>query len=185
MHSGTAVLLGRRRDERTVAHCLMTVSSQGWSLGMVKERRPSLCRAAGRFPYSCDRQRMLADAAASQAIACLLRADEIGLDGSDGVKRRAGEGDIPGRILAGAVQSCLYGILASAILAMAAVGATPDGPETLLRAVPSPRNRHNRVHSKSLNGTGAFAPRLVRHGEQEARPTLGIQQVQLTILACR
>jgi len=73
---------------------------------------------------------------------CLLRRDETGLDGSDGAKRGAGEDDIPGRAPAGVVQVCMCGILASAILAMAAVGAAPDEPETLLRAVPSPRNKH-------------------------------------------
>ena len=71
---------------------------------------------------------------------CLLRGDETGLDGSDGAKRGAGEDDIPGRIPAGVVQLCICGILASAILA--AVGAAPDELQTLLKAVPSPRNKH-------------------------------------------
>ena len=75
---------------------------------------------------------------------CLLRGDETGLDGSDGAKRGAGEDEIPGRIPAGVVQVCICGILASAILAVAAVGAAPDELETLLRAVPSPRNKHTR-----------------------------------------
>ena len=79
-------------------------------------------------------------------LVCLLRGDETGLDGSDGTKRGAGEDDIPGRIPAGAVQLCICGILGSAILAIAAVGAAPDELETLLRAVPSPRNKHTGTH---------------------------------------
>jgi hypothetical protein len=40
------------------------------------------------------------------------------------------------------VQLWICGIPASAILAMAVVGAAPDELETLLRAVPSPRSNH-------------------------------------------
>lgn len=76
---------------------------------------------------------------------CLLRGDETGIDGSDDAKRGAGEDDIPGRMPAGAVQLCMRGILASAILAIAAAGAAPDELETLLRAVSSPRNKHKRT----------------------------------------
>ena len=72
---------------------------------------------------------------------CLLRGDETGLDGSDSAKRRAGEDDIPGRIPAGVVQLCICGILVSAILAMAAVGAAPDELEALPR--PPYRNKHS------------------------------------------
>ena len=76
----------------------------------------------------------------------LFRADETGLDGSDGAKRGAGEDEIPGRIAAGVVQLSVSGILAPAILAIAVVRAVPDELETLLRAVPSPRNKHTWGH---------------------------------------
>jgi hypothetical protein len=67
----------------------------------------------------------------------LFSGDGTGIDGSDGAKRGAGENNIPGRIPAGVAELCICGILASPILAMAAVGAAPDELETLLRAVPS------------------------------------------------
>lgn len=71
----------------------------------------------------------------------LLRGDATGLNGSDGAKRGAGEDSIPGRMSVGVVQLCMYGIVASAIVVRAALGAALDDLETLLRAVPSPRNK--------------------------------------------
>ena len=73
---------------------------------------------------------------------CLLRGDETGLGGSDAAKRGAGEDGVPSGVAAGVVQVCTCGILASVILAVAAVGAAPDELETLVRAVPSPRTKH-------------------------------------------
>jgi len=102
---------------------------------------------------------------------CLLRGDETGLDGSDGAKRGAGEDGISGRIPAGVVQLCRGGILASAILAMAADGAAPDELETLLRTVPSPRDKHTVVqeglfqHLDHPAGIGAF-----QRGDGHHRP---------------
>ncbi len=67
---------------------------------------------------------------------CLLSGDDTGLDGLEGAKRGAGENDIPGQIPADVAQLWICGILASAILPIAAVGAALDELETLLRAVP-------------------------------------------------
>ena len=77
----------------------------------------------------------------------MLPGDETGLGGSDGAKRGAGEDSVPGGIAAGVVQLCICGILGAAILAIAAVRAAPDELETLLRAVPSPRNKHRLYHA--------------------------------------
>ncbi len=56
---------------------------------------------------------------------------------------QAGKGDIPGRIPTEEIQLRISGILGSPVLAIAAVRGAPDSLRTLLRAVPSPLDKHD------------------------------------------
>jgi hypothetical protein len=102
---------------------------------------------------------------------CLSRGDEAGLDASDGAKPGTGEDDAQGPTPAGAVQLCICAILASAILPVAAVRTVTAQLEALLRAAPSPPNRHTRAHHRVLPAQRALTTRARRMRTTDAGKT--------------
>jgi len=75
---------------------------------------------------------------------CLLRGNGSGRDPSDGAETNSGseEEGASGRVAAGALRLCIYGVVSSPALAKAPDRTAVGEPGTLLRAVPSPRNKH-------------------------------------------